>query len=239
MEGTFPHVRSDETERGMREQADKDRGATAPVVSRRFDDLGKDGAPVRLGLMGGTFDPIHIGHLRIAEEMREQLDLDAVLFIPAGNPVFKRDQNVTDAQQRFDEVAAAVRGNPHFDASRIEVDRQGDTFTADSEISISGNLTVNNVSFINARITVNGDCQINSQLEMTHENDYLLVNGNLTMGLYNNGSGSLSAGTVEVKGDFVERSENSYSSYHYWETGTHQTVFSGSDVQQISFAFPS
>ena len=116
----------------MREQADKDRGATAPVVSRRFDDLGKDGAPVRLGLMGGTFDPIHIGHLRIAEEMREQLDLDAVLFIPAGNPVFKRDQNVTDAQQRFDEVAAAVRSNPHFDASRIEVDRQGDTFTADT-----------------------------------------------------------------------------------------------------------
>lgn len=116
----------------MREEADKDRGTMAPVISRRFDDLGKDGAPVRLGLMGGTFDPIHIGHLRIAEEMREQLDLDAVLFIPAGNPVFKRDQNVTDAQQRFDEVAAAVRGNPHFDASRIEVDRQGDTFTADT-----------------------------------------------------------------------------------------------------------
>ena len=101
-------------------------------VSNRFDDLGADGKPVRLGLMGGTFDPIHIGHLRVAEEMREELSLDAVLFIPAGNPVFKRDQNVTDAEVRFAQVAAAVAGNPHFDASRIEIDREGGTYTVET-----------------------------------------------------------------------------------------------------------
>lgn len=101
-------------------------------VSERFDSLGAAGAPVRLGLMGGTFDPIHLGHLRVAEEMREALELDAVLFIPTGAPVFKRDQHVTDAETRFAQVREAVASNPHFDASRIEIDREGDTFTIDT-----------------------------------------------------------------------------------------------------------
>ena len=57
--------------------------AAAPVVCERFDDLGADGSPVRLGIMGGTFDPIHIGHLACAEQAREAFDLDAVVFIPA------------------------------------------------------------------------------------------------------------------------------------------------------------
>lgn len=101
-------------------------------VGSRFKDLGFDGSPVRLGLMGGTFDPIHVGHLRIAEEMREQLDLDAVLFIPAGNPVFKKDQQVTDARVRLEMCRRAVLSNPHFDVSSIEVEREGDTFTVDT-----------------------------------------------------------------------------------------------------------
>ena len=102
------------------------------IISERFDGLGADGAPAKLGLMGGTFDPIHNGHLRVAEEMREALDLDAVLFIPTGAPVFKRDQHVTDAQVRLSQVRAAVADNPRFDASPIEVDREGDTFTVDT-----------------------------------------------------------------------------------------------------------
>lgn len=102
------------------------------VISERFDSLGVDGAPAKLGLMGGTFDPIHNGHLRVAEEMREALGLDAVLFIPTGIPVFKRDQHVTDSETRFALVKEAVAGNPHFDASRIEIDREGDTFTVDT-----------------------------------------------------------------------------------------------------------
>lgn len=107
-------------------------GSSVIQISERFDDLGADGAPVKLGLMGGTFDPIHNGHLRVADEMREALGLDAVLFIPAGAPVFKRDQQVTDPQTRFEMVRAAIAGNPHFDASRIEIDREGDTFTVDT-----------------------------------------------------------------------------------------------------------
>ena len=91
-------------------------------ISRRFDELGADGASARLGIMGGTFDPIHIGHLTIAEEMRQALDLDAVLFIPTGAPVFKKDQHVTDAHDRVEMVRLAIANNPHFDVSTIEAD---------------------------------------------------------------------------------------------------------------------
>ena len=102
------------------------------MISERFEALGSDGADVRLGLMGGTFDPIHVGHLRVAEEMRLALELDAVLFIPTGNPVFKKDQKVTDARIRLEMCRRAVEGNPYFDVSPIEVEREGDTFTVDT-----------------------------------------------------------------------------------------------------------
>ncbi len=107
-------------------------GGVKPVVSRRFDDLGADGRPCRLGIMGGTFDPIHIGHLACAEQAREAFELDAVVFVVAGNPAFKQDRDVTPAAERLAMCAAAVASNPHFDASSIEVDRAGVTYTADT-----------------------------------------------------------------------------------------------------------
>ena len=72
------------------EGKEKEPGAARPTGSARFDDLGFDGTPRRLGIMGGTFDPIHIGHLAIAEQAREAMRLDAVIFVPTGMPVFKR-----------------------------------------------------------------------------------------------------------------------------------------------------
>ena len=101
-------------------------------VCERFDNLGADGTPAKLGVMGGTFNPIHIGHLRVAEEIREALGLDGVVFIPAGNPVFKKDQHVTDARVRLEQVRRAVVDNPHFDVSSIEVDREGGTYSVDT-----------------------------------------------------------------------------------------------------------
>ncbi len=106
--------------------------AKKPQISRRFDTLGADGAPVRLGFFGGTFDPIHIGHLAIGEEMRQALELDAVIYIPAGNPVFKKDQRVTDAAHRVEMCRRAVLPNPWFDVSTIEAEREGYTFTVDT-----------------------------------------------------------------------------------------------------------
>lgn len=104
------------------------------VVSERFDDLGlaDPDRTYRLGIMGGTFDPIHIGHLACAEQVRETYGLDAVIFVPAGNPVFKRDQDVTAAADRLAMCRLAVHSNPAFDASAIEIERGGDTYTVDT-----------------------------------------------------------------------------------------------------------
>ncbi|MEG0376832.1 MAG: adenylyltransferase/cytidyltransferase family protein, partial [Raoultibacter sp.] len=74
------------------------------VVSERFDSLGLEdpSRTYRLGIMGGTFDPIHIGHLACADQARETFNLDAVIFVPAGNPVFKKDKQVTPAAERLE-----------------------------------------------------------------------------------------------------------------------------------------
>ncbi len=105
-----------------------------PAVSALFDDLGK-GDPerrFRLGVMGGTFDPIHIGHLACAEQVRETFDLDGVVFMPAGDPWMKHGRRVAAATDRLAMVRLAVADNPHFDVSRLEIDRPGKTYTADT-----------------------------------------------------------------------------------------------------------
>lgn len=104
------------------------------IICERFDDLGKDdpGKIYRLGIMGGTFDPIHMGHLVCAEQARDALKLDGVVFMPAGNPVFKKHIEVSDARHRVAMCQAAVCDNPHFDVSTLEVDRGGDTYTVDT-----------------------------------------------------------------------------------------------------------
>lgn len=102
------------------------------VICERFDDLGTGGARARLGVMGGTFDPIHIGHLACAEQAREAYGLDAVVFVPAGLPVFKKHQRVTPAADRLAMCRLAIAGNEAFDASSIEIDREGETYTVDT-----------------------------------------------------------------------------------------------------------
>jgi nicotinate-nucleotide adenylyltransferase len=119
--------------------------SSVPLISARFDALidligvaattrGDDGAtqPFRLGLFGGTFDPVHIGHLHIAECAREQFELDGVLFIPTGQPVRKLAAGFSASEDRYAMLRAAVADNAHFDVSRIEIDRTGTTYTIDT-----------------------------------------------------------------------------------------------------------
>lgn len=86
----------------------------------------------RLGLFGGTFDPPHLGHLALAEWARERLGLDRVLFVPAGIPPHKRRRAPSPARVREALTRLAVRGNPAFRVSALELGRDGPSFTVDT-----------------------------------------------------------------------------------------------------------
>jgi len=83
----------------------------------------------RIGILGGTFDPIHYGHLAIAEEARLALQLDRILFVPAAQQPLKRGTHIATPEQRFAMTQLACASNPDFDVSRVELDRPGPSFT--------------------------------------------------------------------------------------------------------------
>ncbi|MCZ0702322.1 nicotinate-nucleotide adenylyltransferase [Natronobacillus azotifigens] len=85
----------------------------------------------KVGLLGGTFDPPHLGHLLIAEEVYEQLKLDEVWFIPSGEPPHKEKASVS-ARDRVDMVESAIQDNHHFSINTIEVNRLGKSYTVDT-----------------------------------------------------------------------------------------------------------
>ena len=87
---------------------------------------------MRVGIAGGTFDPIHLGHLIIAEEARVSLGLDEVVFIPAGQPWMKAGRSLTPPRHRLNMVRLATASNPFFRVSSIEIDRSGPTYTVDT-----------------------------------------------------------------------------------------------------------
>jgi nicotinate-nucleotide adenylyltransferase len=87
---------------------------------------------VNIGVLGGTFDPIHIGHLIIAEEARIKLGLREVLFVPAGQPWLKLGRNITLAVHRVEMVRRAIADNPHFKICTLEVERPGPSYTVDT-----------------------------------------------------------------------------------------------------------
>jgi nicotinate-nucleotide adenylyltransferase len=98
-----------------------------------------DGSPVdrsarrrRLGVMGGTFDPIHHGHLVAASEVLSWFDLDEVVFVPTGQPYQKLDREVAPAEHRYLMTVVATASNPRFTVSRVDIDRPGPTYTIDT-----------------------------------------------------------------------------------------------------------
>ncbi|WP_113903952.1 MULTISPECIES: nicotinate-nucleotide adenylyltransferase [Brevibacterium] len=88
--------------------------------------------PRRVGVMGGTFDPIHNGHLVAASEVQATFDLDEVVFVPTGRPYQKDAREVTDAENRYLMTVIATASNPRFTVSRVDVDRPGPTYTIDT-----------------------------------------------------------------------------------------------------------
>jgi nicotinate-nucleotide adenylyltransferase len=84
----------------------------------------------RIGVMGGTFDPIHNGHLVAASEVQQQFDLDEVVFVPTGEPWMKEE--VTAGEHRYLMTVIATAANPKFTVSRVDIDRDGPTYTIDT-----------------------------------------------------------------------------------------------------------
>jgi nicotinate-nucleotide adenylyltransferase len=87
---------------------------------------------MRLGVMGGTFDPIHHGHLVAASEVAGEFGLDSVVFVPTGRPWHKEGRQVASAEHRYLMTVIATASNPGFSVSRVDVDRPGPTYTTDT-----------------------------------------------------------------------------------------------------------
>ncbi len=87
---------------------------------------------MRVGIMGGTFDPIHHGHLVAASEVADRFGLDEVVFVPTGHPWQKADVTVSSAEDRYLMTVIATASNPRFHVSRVDIDRAGPTYTVDT-----------------------------------------------------------------------------------------------------------
>jgi nicotinate-nucleotide adenylyltransferase len=86
----------------------------------------------RIGVMGGTFDPVHNGHLVTANEVAHLFGLDEVVFVPTGQPWMKSDREISPAEDRYLMTVVATASNPHFSVSRVDIDRPGATYAIDT-----------------------------------------------------------------------------------------------------------
>lgn len=98
----------------------------------RVAHIGEDGCNAQIGIMGGTFDPVHMGHLACAEIARDALGLDAVLFVVSARPSFKQNQKVSPFHARFEMCRLAIADNPAFDITDMEYVRPGLSYTSDT-----------------------------------------------------------------------------------------------------------
>jgi len=86
----------------------------------------------KIGIMGGTFNPIHMAHLMLAEQAYEQFQLDKILFMPTKKPPHKSLKEIISDEHRINMILKAIEGNPHFELSTLEVEREGTTYTVDT-----------------------------------------------------------------------------------------------------------
>jgi nicotinate-nucleotide adenylyltransferase len=91
----------------------------------------------KIGVMGGTFDPIHHGHLVAASEVADRFGLDEVVFVPTGQPWQKTERQVSRPEDRYLMTVVATASNPRFSVSRVDVDRGGPTYTADTLVDLN------------------------------------------------------------------------------------------------------
>ncbi|HEX8939605.1 MAG TPA: nicotinate-nucleotide adenylyltransferase [Candidatus Limnocylindrales bacterium] len=119
---------------------DARRAREAAAAARLSHDRPRPVVAGSIGLLGGTFDPVHLGHLALAEEAREALGLERVLFVPAGLPPHKPDQPISAPAHRLAMVELAVADNPAFGVSTVEIERSGPSYTVDTVERVADSL---------------------------------------------------------------------------------------------------
>lgn len=122
----------------------------------------------RIGVLGGTFDPPHIGHLAAAEDVAWKLGLDRVLFVPNRRPPHKQDQRVSAVRHRVAMVQLAIAGNPRFQLSTIELDREGLSYTIDTLRALRQEVPAGTEIYFLV------GCDAVGELHMWHEPDAIL-----------------------------------------------------------------
>jgi nicotinate-nucleotide adenylyltransferase len=116
------------------QDSEKDQILMSSVPFRRVETLKYHNVSAnlrRIGVLGGTFDPVHYGHLVIAEEVYATLQLTEMVFVPAGHPPHKSNIEITTAEHRLKMLELAIASNPHFTISRVDMDRPGPSYTVD------------------------------------------------------------------------------------------------------------
>ncbi|MDO9578670.1 MAG: nicotinate-nucleotide adenylyltransferase [Candidatus Cloacimonadales bacterium] len=124
---------------------------------------------MKIGLLGGSFDPLHNGHLALAETAAKALELDKVLFLPSGNHPLKKEKNVLPAEKRFELVEKALQNYPNFEVSRLDMEQEG--FSYSSELI----KRLKDISPENDFFFITGD-DIIAELPNWHEWEWLLQN---------------------------------------------------------------
>ena len=105
------------------------------------------GSKMNIGVLGGTFDPVHNGHLIVAEETRARLDLTETLWVPAGQPPLKTNTPISAVEHRVQMVRLAITDKPYFKLSTMEIERAGPSYTVDTIAELQGNLGAGNELF--------------------------------------------------------------------------------------------
>ncbi len=95
---------------------------------------------MNIGVLGGTFDPIHLGHLIVAEEVKTRLDLAEIIFVPTGQPWLKVNSPISAAEHRVQLVRLAVAAKPYFKLSTMEIERPGYSYSVDTIAELQGQL---------------------------------------------------------------------------------------------------
>jgi len=103
---------------------------------------------MNIGVMGGTFDPIHNGHLILAEEARAQINLAEILFVPAGQPWLKTDRPISAAEHRLQMVRFAIADKPYFKLSTVDIERAGASYTVDTIADLQGQIGAEDELFL-------------------------------------------------------------------------------------------